>query len=229
MRVCLIVVTDLAAPGIKDRVFIMITFTIDARFIRAAQNATAKNDVRYYLNGFHLRTDGTIEATDGHILYQGKYTDHCELTEPMVITIDGKIPASADTVTFNFEEGARQGQCRTNKGKLFAVDLIDGKFPDCDRVIPGERAIYTNGLAMDPAQLIRIGQIAGTKEGQASLVMTHGTEHESALFTFGMGIKDKKPVPLKDPYAASFKAVLMPVRVGNEFLQSGLVADRKAA
>jgi DNA polymerase III sliding clamp (beta) subunit (PCNA family) len=46
-------------------------FTIQRKQLRAILNFAAVKDIRYYLNGLHVRQDhrGTIlEATDGHAL-----------------------------------------------------------------------------------------------------------------------------------------------------------------
>ena len=182
----------------------MIIFTVDARFVRAAQHACAgPKDKRNYLHGIHFRTGGIIEATSGAVLYQGQWDKYCALKANLILQIDGKIPASADTITFNIEDDKSSGVCRTETGKLYSVKVIDGTFPNVDKAIPGNRSAYSNGLGVDPASLIKIGQIAGKTDKATSLVMTLGLENEPALFTFGHAIK----LP-DDPYLTTFKAVL---------------------
>ena len=65
------------------------------------------------------------------------------------------------------------------------------------------------------------GQIAGNLIGDIGMTMKHGVELESALFTIGTDGEDR--------FLNSFKAVLMPMRGIDVFLQSFVPADRKAA
>lgn len=197
----------------------MIIFTVDARFVRAAQLACAgTKDKRNYLHGIHFRTDGIIEATNGHVIYQGQWDKYCALENNLILQIDGKIPGNADTVTFTID-GA-DSTARTDTGKLFAVKRIDAQFPNVGCKIPiTDRPDFSNGLALDPYYLVKIGQMVGGKRYSAALVMTHGTEHETLLFTLGIGGEGASAST--DPFINSFKVVLMPMICPHEnFLQS---------
>lgn len=149
--------------------------TIDARFVRSAQLAQAKKDVRYYLNGFLLDTTGMIVATNGHYLYAGKYTSEPGVAADVIIRIDGVIPKSAGTVEFTFNENMKEGVCKTNTRKLFAFDVIDGEFPDWEKVKPVYTDEFTDGLVVNPVYLALLAKIFPEKAG---LIIQHGTDRE---------------------------------------------------
>lgn len=95
----------------------------------------AKHDVRYFLNGMCFRPDGKVAATDGHTLAISKHDN--EITAPVIVKVH-KLPtrrfhhAEIDTeskiATLMTEEGLRVG--------LAMCDVIDGTYPDVDKVIP---------------------------------------------------------------------------------------------
>ncbi|MDU7405632.1 MAG: hypothetical protein E7L15_17470 [Citrobacter portucalensis] len=100
----------------------------------------AKNDVRYYLNGICFMPDGRIASTDGNRAFIGG--NHENKLEENVIVSVSKSPhkrydyAELDTetklVTYHHESGLMVG--------AGICDVIDGRFPDIDRVIPKEKS-----------------------------------------------------------------------------------------
>lgn len=109
------------------------------------QFAMAQQDVRYYLNGMLLEVDGKIVrtvATDGHRLAVSEA--ECELQESDMLQI--LIPRKAVLELFRMlteeqaatvEVEAGTNHVRMHLGNmLFTSKLIDGKFPDYQRVIP---------------------------------------------------------------------------------------------
>ena len=98
----------------------------------------AKNDVRYYLNGICFMPDGRIAATDGHrAMIASKHEN--KLTDNVIVSVS-KSPtkrydyAVLDTktkiVTYHDDTELMVGAGICN--------MIDGRFPDIDRVIPKE-------------------------------------------------------------------------------------------
>lgn len=96
----------------------------------------AKNDVRYYLNGICFMPNGRIASTDGHRAFVATGGKH-EVEENVIVSIKKSSFKSydyaiADTetkiVTFHDD----------NDLLLWAgvCELIDGRYPDIDRVIP---------------------------------------------------------------------------------------------
>jgi DNA polymerase-3 subunit beta len=111
--------------------------------IRLAEFAMAQQDIRYYLNGMLLVIDkGSLQAvaTDGHRLswaslaVPGSYS-HQEVILPRKTVLElGKLLAdSDDAVTIDI----LANQVRFRFGNVELVSkVVDGKFPDYNRVIP---------------------------------------------------------------------------------------------
>ena len=136
--------------------------TVAAELIRAAQACQGKKDVRYYLNGFLISTTGDIVGTNGHVLFRGNVPEDSRfyswVPEDCIVQIDGNIPASASTVTFlwNGETGA----CKTDNGKMFSFSLVDGTYPNYQRVIPEiPKGVGVSGINFAPKYLAVIPKV----------------------------------------------------------------------
>ena len=105
------------------------TIRIDCGALQAVKHAMAKQDVRYYLNGFCI-SEGEIVAADGHRLARHRNAYTGDLPHQVIVP--------ADAVKFLPKKGMIE--CRiTERFAIFpgmAAKLIDGKFPDYNRVIP---------------------------------------------------------------------------------------------
>jgi DNA polymerase III subunit beta len=106
--------------------------------------AMAQHDVRYYLNGLLLevRPGGlTAVATDGHRLAKVELDLESDLSEPMQVILPGKTVAELkrlllggdEKVRINLTERTIQLQLGTTQ---VTSKLIDGRYPEYDRVIP---------------------------------------------------------------------------------------------
>lgn len=103
--------------------------------IESALIFSAKNDIRYYLNGLCFKPGGVFASTDGHRLFLGHHKND---NEAEIIVSNIKSPtkkyheAVFDTETgivdFNDESGVKVGV------SSFAV--VDGRFPDVERILP---------------------------------------------------------------------------------------------
>jgi DNA polymerase-3 subunit beta len=106
--------------------------------------AMAQHDVRYYLNGLLLevRPGGlTAVATDGHRLAKVELDLESDLTEPMQVILPGKTVAELKRLLVGSDEKVRINLTdRTIQLQLGATQvtskLIDGRYPEYDRVIP---------------------------------------------------------------------------------------------
>lgn len=128
------------------------------RVLGLVQFAMAVQDIRYYLNGVLLSTDGDIlrvVATDGHRLSMASY----RLPEP-VDKIDAILPRktvlelikllneSDDPIKLDLH----QNQVKfTFAGIEIVSKIVEGKFPDYTKVIPSG---YTNHVTMNRAQFL---------------------------------------------------------------------------
>lgn len=106
--------------------------------------AMAQQDVRYYLNGLLLELDGEnirAVATDGHRLALCDATNAVKLDQASQIIIPRKGVLEL-TRLLKDEDDDVQIQISSNHIRIthnelqFTSKLIDGKFPDYDRVIP---------------------------------------------------------------------------------------------
>ncbi len=127
------------------------------------QYAMAQQDIRYYLNGVLLVVDGAslkLIATDGHRLAFTSAKLDREYTKREIIlprkTVNELVKLLGDTeekITFDLAE---------NQVKITFSDVeltskvIDGKFPDYERVVPN----YTNHLTLDRLAILQALQRA---------------------------------------------------------------------
>lgn len=105
--------------------------------------AMAVHDIRYYLNGILFVAEGkqlSLVATDGHRLAFSSATLDVEVPRQEVI-LPRKTVLEMQRL-LNDKEGAIEMQFATNKAKFsfdgmeFVTKLVEGKFPDYNRVIP---------------------------------------------------------------------------------------------
>jgi len=108
--------------------------------------AMAQQDVRYYLNGLMLEVGSKIlrgVATDGHRLaYCEKETD-CELADIKQVILPRKGVIELARLLNNSEDKVKiilgNNHLRVELNNLrFTSKLIDGRFPDYNRVIPDD-------------------------------------------------------------------------------------------
>lgn len=135
-------------PNIEDSVF-TTRFEIASQTLKElldkTQFAMAQQDVRYYLNGMLFEIDGDkllTVATDGHRLALSKLILNQSVTDTLVQVIvprkgvieASKLMSSTDstsTVELN------NNHIRITLGEfIFTSKLIDGRFPDYDKVLP---------------------------------------------------------------------------------------------
>jgi DNA polymerase-3 subunit beta len=112
------------------------------RLLDKTQFSMAQQDVRYYLNGMLLETDGKMlrtVATDGHRLALCEI----ELTTPgsthqVIVPRKGVLELArlvGDEGTVKVEVGTNHVRCQIGDIR-FTSKLIDGRFPEYGRVIP---------------------------------------------------------------------------------------------
>ena len=122
--------------------------------ITKTQFAMAQQDVRYYLNGMLFSIGGgefKTVATDGHRLamfqspLEGISKDPACLILPRkaVQEIARLLPRLEDQIELDFSNSHFRMTCR---GLVFTSVLIDGRFPDYDRVMPesGDNVVRVN-------------------------------------------------------------------------------------
>ena len=138
---------------IKAGQTILLSQEVLMRLIEKTHFSMAQQDVRYYLNGMLLETGGKhvrAVATDGHrlALCQAEL-DGVSLEEQQVIVPRKGVlelqRLMSGNGTLNVELGANHVRIQL-KGIRFTSKLIDGRFPEYDRVIPKDSS---NELSAD--------------------------------------------------------------------------------
>ena len=130
-------------------------FSIFRKQLKAMSRFAATNDIRYYLNGLHVvqNNRGTyIEATNGHIL--GRL-----LIDETPVSTPGSVILPLESVKSLAATGkkGKESLCFTVDGVKVSVitamsetmifQSIEGRFPDCDRVVP----TLTSGSGVEPS------------------------------------------------------------------------------
>lgn len=111
---------------------------IDTNKLRAADVFRARGDVRFYLNGIRINKD-YIEATDGHRAV--RMVSGLKTRLDVIIRFNGKIPKSAIKTKLSFKKNENVAYHYDGFNALISVqifELIDGKFPDLNKVIPSD-------------------------------------------------------------------------------------------
>jgi len=133
------------------------------KLIEMVQYAMAQQDIRYYLNGVLLVVDGSnlkLVATDGHRLAFTSEKLEQEYSKREVILPRKTINELMKLLSVNDEEISIEfsdNQVRMIfSGITLISKIIDGKFPDYDRVIPS----YTNHLTLDRVAILQALQRA---------------------------------------------------------------------
>ena len=127
------------------------------------QYAMAQQDIRYYLNGVLLVIEGSVLkliATDGHRLaytstrLEKEYTKHEIILPRKTVNELLKLLTDSDE-KITLDLGQNQIQMTFSNISLTSK-IIDGKFPDYDRVIPK----YSNHLTLDRLAILQALQRA---------------------------------------------------------------------
>ena len=143
----------------------------------------AQQDVRYYLNGIlvEISTDLIkLVATDGHRLALSEYKTDIDVENAKQIIIPRKGVIELSRLLDNSDSPARitlsQNHIRVQAGRLvFTSKLIDGKFPDYNRVIPvdGNRIMEVNRESLKHS-MNRIAILSNEKYRGIRLTLSEG-------------------------------------------------------
>ena len=119
-------------------------FTLTKAQIKAMLKFAAVHDVRYYLKGLHIRQNarGTIvESTNGHLL--GALRVDATPCKPQSVILGsehlaawtkcGKRDADHPVEFYVSDDQTITASCL---GVSTSFKALDGRFPDCDRIIP---------------------------------------------------------------------------------------------
>ena len=181
------------------------------RLIERTSFAMAQQDVRYYLNGMLLEVSANVlraVATDGHRLAMCSMTAGIEQVDRHQVIVPRKgILELARLLTEQDGEVAivlGQHHIRATTGDFtFTSKLVDGKFPDYERVLPkggdklvvGDRQVLREAfsrtaiLSNEKYRGIRLLLASGTLKIQANNPEQDEAEEEVAVDYTGAGLE----------------------------------------
>lgn len=170
--------------------------------IGQVQYAMASNDIRHYLNGMLMETEGKsvrVVATDGHRLATTQAIVEAEMATSTVI-LPRKAVLELERLLKDDDSEAEivltQNQAIFRFGGLeFTTKLIEGKFPDYKRVIPTqnktkvtfERTMLLS--ALERARLLTSEKFKGVKmgfQGDTLTIESSNAEQEEAREEIGI-------------------------------------------
>jgi DNA polymerase-3 subunit beta len=163
------------------------TFSVPQKTLKDLLNqvafAMAVHDIRYYLNGILFVAEGkqlSLVATDGHRLAYASATLDVEVPRQEVI-LPRKTVLEMQRLLSD-AEGAIEMQFASNQAKFsfggmeFVTKLVEGKFPDYNRVIPKNHKNHvTLGRAPLLASLQRAAILTSEKFKGVRLNIEPGT------------------------------------------------------
>lgn len=185
------------------------TIKIKLRELLAANVCTSTETRRYYLMGVSVRGDGKqlfIEGCDGMRLVRfiREYSG-----EPFAWILDRKklaeikVAASDDPLVTLWQETPSTLHLQFDNGGTVILPLVDGTFPDTDRVIPAENEESSlHSIGVNPlfvADFAKINKIL--QKPKASIIMTFGSHHGDPI----------RVTPKTDDL--DYLGVIMPVRL----------------
>lgn len=178
-----------------------LQFTCDVQLLCMAINKTAfamaQQDVRYYLNGLLLEVDGSClrtVASDGHrlALFEERVETGAKSVTQVIVPRKGVTELARLLV---HAEGVPSIGISPNNirvvlpGRSFSAKLIEGRYPDYQRVIPrsAQRVVVVNRADFTTA-LTRVAVLSNEKFKGVSLeierglirLKAHNPEHEEA-------------------------------------------------
>lgn len=173
----------------------MKNFTIPADAVRCAMLYIAKQDVRFYLNGFYV-DNKSIFATNGHVLFAHDFPEQNSIPdgESVIIKLIGTIPAKAKKVTFNFSDDlpgvAGIAICQDIMDQVVAVlrfVTCNGRFPDIRKLLSKHEAIEGSAdrIAFNAAYMAIIEKTAKIHDRRSlKVVMRNKGDSNACFFDF---------------------------------------------
>lgn len=161
----------------------------------------AKKDIRYYLNGICFKADGRVCSTYGHRAFVGGKHEG-ELTEDVILSVTkaptknyeyANIDTDAKIITYHLDNTVQVG--------VGMVAVIDGRFPDIDRIIPKETS-PTERIGFNAKYLADVEKAAAIFNAKFECVI------------FDLNPSPKASVAnLKSPSGETAKIIVMPMRI----------------
>lgn len=218
-------------PQFDDGVF-PCQFTMPASRLKAILQivsfAMSSDETRYYLCGIHIHTDGDklkFVSTDGHRLAVARTTDvdiNGDMGEGVIVPrsmvteicrlLDGdaEVTVSMNDTRIEFEIGSAR----------IASKLIDGKFPDYQRVIPKGNSIKASIPKSLSNVIDRVSAASTEKSRPIKLSLNGGTLNVSWHDQTGNTAQDEIDIDENDAkvdvgFQARYVQDMLSVMIGN--------------
>jgi DNA polymerase-3 subunit beta len=173
-------------PGL-DEIAVQQKFTIPQNLFKSLFDKTsfamAQQDVRYYLNGILMEISPQkirLVATDGHRLALSESEGETGVDDERQIIVPRKAVLELSRLLDSSDDAAScelsQNHLRVQTGSvIFTTKLIDGKFPDYQRVIPvdGNKTLQVERETLKQA-MSRIAILSNEKYRGIRLTLTSG-------------------------------------------------------
>jgi DNA polymerase-3 subunit beta len=150
-------------PLVNESVDFGPTFSVPMKTLKGLINqvhfAMAVHDIRYYLNGILFIAEGktlTLVATDGHRLAMAQNPLEAEVPSKQEVILPRKTVLELQRLLKD-EDAAIEMRFASNQAKFqfagleFVTKLVEGKFPDYNRVIPKN---HKNSVVLGRAPLL---------------------------------------------------------------------------
>lgn len=150
-------------PLVNESVDFGPTFSVPQKTLKGLINqvhfAMAVHDIRYYLNGILFIAEGrtlTLVATDGHRLALAQAQLEAEVPSKQEVILPRKTVLELQRLLHD-DDGAIEMRFANNQAKFqfagleFVTKLVEGKFPDYNRVIPRN---HKNAVVLGRAPLL---------------------------------------------------------------------------
>lgn len=161
----------------------------------------AKKDVRYYLNGVCFKADGRVCSTDGHRAFVGGKHEG-ELTDDVILSITKSPTKSYNYVEVDTDTGiVSYHDAFDIRVGVGLCEVIDGRFPDIDRVIPKETS-PTDRICFNATYLADVEKAAKIFNPKWGSVVFELSGHTNATV-----------VRLKSFMGEKAKIIVMPMRI----------------
>jgi len=144
---------------------------VRAAAFRGAHECKAKDDVRYYLNGVMLDTDGMVVATDGSVMFKARGGFNTD--SPIIINVAYKIPAKTTECRFrilNKEEGILDCLQGVEVIKKLHFSIINGKYPDYNKIGKDVEEKDVSEIGLNPKFVKLVSDVMG----DGSIMKFHG-------------------------------------------------------
>ena len=164
---------------------------LDLKLVKAAAMCASKEETRYYLKGVAIQASAKgvfIVATDGHRLaafkqLQGYDGESFNIIIPLDIIAKIKLNKKDPFATLKLADGLLNQWSITHDGSTITFSVIDGTFPDWQRIIPSELNGKTAQFNM--TYLGDFAKVAKALTGSETSVSIAHNGDGPALLSFG--------------------------------------------